>query len=192
VLKDLVFAAYEPPITLSEFNTYIGRLVSRLVRIVHQDVLTSSNQNALIFKLFGNATLIYVVIFMRKTYKHHFFNELLSSRIRTNVEEIDMLSFQLQYPEMMLWILIIGGFGSIGTDNQCWFAEVVAEACLAQGIAQMNEIAPFLTESFWTDLYQYPIYMEFWDDVTRAMKGENKTDRLVDLIASESPPTSAK
>jgi hypothetical protein len=191
-LKDLVFAAYEPPITLSEFNTYVGRLVSRLVRIVHQDVPSSSNQNALIFRLFGNAALAHVVMFMRETYMHHFFNELLSSRIRTNVEEIDMPSFQLQYPEMMLWILIMGGFGSIGTDNQWWFAKVVAEACLAQGIAHTNEIVFFLTEFFWTDLYQYPIYMEFWDDVTRAMKGENKPVRLVDLTASESPPTSAE
>lgn len=194
-LKDLVFAAYESPITPLEFNTLVGRLVVSLVRIVHQDIPTSSNQNALIFRLFGNAALAHVVMFMREIYERHFFSELLSSRIRTNVEDIDMPSFQLQYPEMMLWILIMGGFGSIGsigTDNQWWFAKVVAEACLAQGIARTNEIAFFLSEFFWTDLYHLPIYTEFWDDVATAMKGGNKPVRVVDLTASESPPASAE
>ncbi len=87
------------------------------------------------------------------TYKHSFFSKLLSSRIRTNVEKIDMLSFQLQYPEIMLWVLIMGGFGSIRTKSQKWFAKAVADACLAQGIAHTDEIALFLIEFFWIELY---------------------------------------
>jgi hypothetical protein len=191
-LKDMVFAAYESSITILEFHTYIIRLVNRLVRIVHQNILTSLNQNALIFKLFGNAALAHVVMFMRENPVHHSFNELLSARIRINVEAIDMPSFQLQYPEMILWILIMGGFGSIGTDSQWWFAKHVAKACLVQGIARTNEIAFFLIEFFWTDLYQYPIFTEFWNDVATAMKGGNKPVRVVDLTTSESPPASAE
>jgi hypothetical protein len=188
----MVFATHEFPITPLEFQTYLCRLASRLVRIVHQDVPTSSNQNAVIFRLFGNAALAHVVMFMRKTPMHHSASELLSARIRTNVQAIDVPSFQLQYPEMMLWILLMGGFGSIGTDSQWWFAKHVAEACLAQGIALTNEIGFFLTEFFWTDLYQYHIFTEFWDDVATAMKGENTVSRVVDLTTSESPPASAE
>jgi hypothetical protein len=191
-LVDMVFATHEFPITPLEFQTYLCRLASRLVRIVHQDVPTSSNQNAVIFRLFGNAALAHVVMFMRKTPMHHSASELLSARIRTNVQAIDVPSFQLQYPEMMLWILLMGGFGSIGTDSQWWFAKHVAEACLAQGIALTNEIGFFLTEFFWTDLYQYHIFTEFWDDVATAMKGENTVSRVVDLTTSELPPASAE
>jgi hypothetical protein len=172
-LKDLVFASDDTSITLLEFYSYVGRLVNRLVRIVYQDVPNSPNQNALIFRLFGNAALAHVVMFMRETPMHHSFSELLSARIRTNLETIDMPSFQLQYPEMMLWILLIGGLGSIRTDNRLWFAKLVAEACLAQGIAHTNEISFFLTEFFWTEVYQYSLYTVFWDDIAMALEAGN-------------------
>ncbi len=86
---------------------------------------------------------------------------------------------------------MIGGFGSIGTDNQWWYAKLVAESCLATGIAKTNEIAFFLTEFFWTDLYIYPVYTEFWDDVCVAVEGGNAVPRVVDELdglGSESPP----
>jgi hypothetical protein len=190
-LKDLIFASDKSTITRLEFHSYVSRLVNRLVNIVQYDIPNSLNQNALIFRLFGNAALAHVVMFMRDTPMHHSFCELLSTRIRTTLEVIDVPSFQLQYPEMMLWILVMGGFASIGTDNQWWFAKLVAEACLAQGIARTTEIAFFLTEFFWTDLYLYPMYTEFWDDVSMAVEGGNNVVRVVDLASSESSPAFA-
>jgi hypothetical protein len=50
-----------------------------------------------------------------------------------------------KYPEMFLWILIIGGLGAIKTESQWWFAQLVAKSCLATGIARTTEIAFFLT-----------------------------------------------
>jgi hypothetical protein len=192
VLKDLIFASHKSTITQLEYHAYIGRLVIRLVNIVQYDVPDSPIQNALIFRLFGNAALVHVVLFMRDAPMHHSFCELLSSRIRTTLEAINVPSFQLQYPEMMLWVLIMGGLGSIGTDDQWWFAKLVAEACLAQGIANTSEIAFFLSEFFWTDLYLYPMCSEFWDDVTMAVEGGNNPVRVIDLATSESPPAFAE
>jgi hypothetical protein len=76
----------------------------------------------------------------------------------------------------------MGGFGSIGTENKWWYAKLVAESCLATGIAKTTEIAFFLTEFFWTDLYLYPIYTEFWDDVVVAVEGGHTMSRLVDEL----------
>jgi hypothetical protein len=190
-LKDLIFASHKSTITRLEFHSYVGRLVCRLANIVQYDIPYSPNQNALIFRLFGNAALAHIVMFMRDAPMHHSFCELLSSRIRATLEIIDIPSFQLQYPEMMLWILLMGGFGSVGTENQWWFAKLVAEACLAQGIARKTEIAFFLTEFFWTDLYLYPMHTEFWDDISTAIEGGDKAVRVVDLASSESPPAFA-
>jgi hypothetical protein len=92
---------------------------------------------------------------------------------------------------MMLWILLMGGLGSIGTDNQWWYAKLVAESCIATGIAKTTEIAFFLTEFFWTDLYLCPIYTEFWDDIAVIVEGGNTVATVVDeldLASSESPP----
>lgn len=187
-LNDLRFTSQKSTITRMEYNTYVGRLVVRLVNIVQYDVPDSPNTNALIFKLFGNAALVHVVLFMRIAPMHHSFSELLSARMRKTLEMVDVPAFQLQYPEMMLWILLMGGLGSIGTKDQWWYARLVADACLAQGIARTNEIMFFLAEFLWTDLYLFPFCTDFWEDVAMAVQGEHSPTRVIDLRRSESPP----
>lgn len=189
--KDLISASQLPAITRVEFHSYTGRLVGRLINIVQHEIPDSPNQNALIFRLFGNAALAHVVMFLRDNPVGHPFSELLSTRIRASLEMIDIPTFQLRYPEMMLWILIMGGLGAIGTDNQWWFAKLVAEMCHTTGIARTTEISFFLMEFFWTDLYLYPTYTEFWNDVAENVEGGNTVARVVDeldLASSESPP----
>jgi hypothetical protein len=189
--KDLNPTSPKPAMTRGEFYSCAGQLVSRLINIVQYETPESPNQNALIYKLFGNAALAHIIMFLRDNPLRHSFAELLSARIRTSLELINVPSFQLQYPEMMLWILIMGGFGAIETDNQWWYAKLVAESCVATGIARTAEIAFFLTEFFWTDLYLCPVYKEFWDDVAVVVEGGNSISRVVDeldLANSESPP----
>lgn len=188
--KDLISASQKRTIRRLEFHSCTGRLVRRLIDIVQHEIPDSSNENALIFRLFGNAALAHVVMFLRDNPLGHPFSELLSARIRASLEVIDIPTFQLRYPEMMLWILMMGGLGAIGTDNQWWFAKLVAEMCHSSGIARTTEIAFFLTEFFWTDLYLYPTYKEFWDDVAVAVEGGNGAPRVVDELdipGSESP-----
>ncbi len=48
----------------------------------------------------------------------------------------------------------------------------------------MTEIAFFLTEFFWTDLYLYPVFSEFWVDVPNTMDVENSVARIIHELDS--------
>ncbi|KAE9364208.1 hypothetical protein N431DRAFT_431140 [Stipitochalara longipes BDJ] len=184
-MKDLTATFEKPPkLSWKELFSHIGRLVGRLLNIVHHDLPPSRNQNDKIYALFGNAALSHIVMFLRSKPLHQSFSELFSERIRGTLEIVDLPTFQMQYPEMMLWILIIGGMGAIHTKSQWWFAQLVAESCLAIGIVTTAEIAFFLTEFFWTDLYLDPVFMEFWDDVATALEVVNNMESVVDELDS--------
>jgi len=95
--KDMT-ATFENPPTLDwkELYSHIGRIVGRLLAIVHYDLPPSRNQNGQIYALFGNAALSHIVMFLRGRPLRHSFSELLSGRIRATIEVIDLPSFQMQ------------------------------------------------------------------------------------------------
>jgi hypothetical protein len=66
---------------------------------------------------------------------------------------------------MMLWIIMIGGMASVGTVDQVWFTNVLADSRSAAGIVGTGELALSLTDFLWNDFYVGPIFEEFWDDV---------------------------
>jgi hypothetical protein len=173
-----------PKLGWKELFSHISRFVNRFLGIVHYDLPPSRNQNDQIYALFGNAALSHIVMFLRGKPLRHSFSVLLSERIRAGLEMADLPSFQMQYPEMMLWILIIGGLGAVKTQSQWWFAQLVAESCLATGIARTSEISFFLEEFFWTDQYIHPTFTEFWDDVAIALEVDNSEGTVVDELES--------
>ena len=63
---------------------------------------------------------------------------------------------------------MIGGIGGVGTPDQRWFAETLADACHAAGMRARTEIASTLANFLWTDQYLGSVSVEFWDDVMRA------------------------
>jgi hypothetical protein len=92
----------------------------------------------------------------------------------------------MQYPEMMLWVLIMGGLGGIGTPSRGWFANLVAEVCSVSGLRGGNEVAFTLAEFLWSELYRSPVTMGFWNDVAVA-QGINEgyeVRRLTDHVAA--------
>ena len=155
-------------ITKEEFESYTDQLMHQLINIVQYKVPESPNQNALIFGLFGHAALAHVTTFICNPARRGSVLELMSTRIRASLEVIDVRSFQVAYPEMMLWIIMVGGLAGTGTDNQGWFAELLSESCLAAGINRMAELALFLSEFLWSGSYLGPVCKEFWDDVAAA------------------------
>lgn len=94
--KDLISASLKPAIPRAEFYSYTGQLVGRLINIVQYDIPDSPNHNGLIYRLFGNAALAHIVMFLRDHPLRHSFAELLSARIRKSLEMINIPSFQLQ------------------------------------------------------------------------------------------------
>jgi hypothetical protein len=125
--------------TFEWLRGYPDPLVHRLIALAQYQLPQSPNQNnAIIYKLFGNAGLAHIVMLTRNGPPWVYIPKLISSRIRTMSTRIRTCleetycprPLQEAYPEMLLWIIMMGGLGSIGTEEQEWFSELLAEFCL--------------------------------------------------------------
>lgn len=163
--------------TFEWLRGYPDPLVHRLIALAQYQLPQSPNQNnAVIYKLFGNAGLAHIAMLTRNGPPWAYVPKLISSRVRTMStrirtcpEETNCLRpLQEVYPEMLLWIIMMGGLGSIGTEEQEWFSELLAELCFATDIVGTAELAMFLKEFLWSDFYLDHSFKEFWDAVAVA------------------------
>jgi hypothetical protein len=172
-----------------EFVSYsdmVERLERRVIALLQSEVLKSPGQNVSIFLLFGNAALLHIYMFMRDFPRGLPFFHLIAARLRTSIEGADMAYLHMDYPEMMLWILMMGGLGSTGTPNRGWYANLMAKACMAAGLRGGNGIAYALAEFLWSELYRSPVTIGFWNDVARVqgMDGGYDVRKLTDHISA--------
>ncbi|KAH7363780.1 hypothetical protein BKA65DRAFT_545694 [Rhexocercosporidium sp. MPI-PUGE-AT-0058] len=172
------------PTPVFQYKGQLERLERRSLALV-LSASDSSNQNLVIYQLFGNAALIHALLFMRDSPASVPLARLLSDRIQRALEAVDLQIYLLQYPEMILWILIMGGFGATGTATQQNFAVILAESCLALGVVGGSEIASMVGEFLWYDLYCSPMTMAFWNSVAIEQGGGVQitvVDRLPKLV----------
>lgn len=147
-----------------EFLSYSDmaeRLERRVIALVQSGVFKSPKQNGSIFVLFGNAALFHVYMFMRDLPRGLPFSNLIATRLRTSLEAADLEYLHKEYPEMMLWILMMGGLGSSSTANREWYAKLLAQACIASGLRGGNAIASALADFLWSELYRSPVTIGF-------------------------------
>jgi hypothetical protein len=164
--------AQKSTVSKEEFDLYAEQLMHRLIDILQNKALESPNQNALIFRLFGDAALAHVTNFICTPARRGSVLELMSIRLRASLEVTNIRSFQIAYPEMMLWIIMVGGLLANGTPNHNWFARLLSDSCLAAGINKVDELRLVLSEFLWSDLYLHPVCKSFWDDVAAAQAME--------------------
>jgi hypothetical protein len=107
-LKDMVIH-FRKKVEVMSYSDMFERLERRIIAVVQSEVLKSGDQNSSIFVVFGNAALIHIYMFMRDIPRGLPFFHLLSARIRTTIEAADLAHLHREYPEMMLWILMMGG-----------------------------------------------------------------------------------
>lgn len=172
---------------IDSYSDTLEYLERQVVAILHSEDLTLSGQNTSILRLFATAFILHIYIFMRDLPRGLPFFYVLAGRLRDELEFLDIEALLVPYPEMLLWILIMGGVGAIGSSNKAWFAKVLAESCLALGIRGGNEIAFTLKEFFWSELYRSPVTAPFWNDVARAqgMTGGYEVYRLTDRVSAQ-------
>jgi hypothetical protein len=174
-------------ITETEFESlrsYTNQLIHRLIALVQHKLPESSSRNASVYRLFGNAALTHIVIFSHFGPPLVCVPRLMSTRIRTNLETISIRSFQIEYPDMILWAITMGGLASIGTVDQEWFVKLLAESCCAAGIAGTAELAISLREFLWSDFYLDSTFKEFWNEVemAQARRAVDETGGMVDEL----------
>jgi len=156
-------------------------LERRLVKLIQEPCLTSPIQELAIYKLFGYAALQHSLAFIHDQFGLPLLG-LQSDRMREVLEAVDVSSLAILYPEMMLWILVMGGIGGFGSSRRIWWANRVAKLCFAFEIKGVSEITARLAQFFWTELYLSPATETFWADVAAAqgIAGGYKLRRLGD------------
>jgi len=153
------------------YSDIVERLIRRVIALLQSEALESPKHNVSIFVLFGNAALLHMYMFMRDTPREYPFCNLITTRLRTSIEAgPDLAYVQKEYPEMLLWILIMGGLGSSNKADRQWYAKLLAQACITSGLRGGNAIAYMLGEFLWSELYRSPVTIGFWNDVTRAAR----------------------
>lgn len=162
-------------ITKPEFQAYTDHLIRRFINIIQSPALESSGSNALIFKLLAYAALAHLMTFLSTPSRRGSVLQLMSTRIREILEVVNVPAFQLAYPEMILWILVVGGLSSHYTDYQDFFVRLLADSCLAAGIRNVvDELPTMLADFVWSFIYfsdMPPVSEGFWHHVQLAQMG---------------------
>ncbi|KAL2072879.1 hypothetical protein VTL71DRAFT_12222 [Oculimacula yallundae] len=166
------------PTQVFQYKGQLERLERRSLALV-LSTSESADRNLVIYQLFGNASLIHALLFMRDSPASIPLSRLLSERIRTALDAIDLQAYLLQYPEMILWILIMGGLGALGTSTLNHFAAILADSCLALGLVGGSEISFMLADFLWFDAYCSPMTMAFWN-VVATEQGSATQNTVVD------------
>lgn len=108
-VKEAVSCRLEAKVSMESYTDITDALTRRVIRLFASDELQSKDSNpanTAIFKLFGNAVVIHIYLFLRDLPRGLPFLHLLSNRIRGLLETQDIQRLHVQYPEMMLWIFI--------------------------------------------------------------------------------------
>ncbi|KAH8782098.1 hypothetical protein BGZ57DRAFT_852885 [Hyaloscypha finlandica] len=158
------------------WSDMVERIERRVVALLLSEVVRSGKPRLSIFILFANAIIFHINMFMRDLPRVLPLYNLLSGRLRVNLESVDLVYLHKEYPEMVLWILLMGGLGSSGTPNSLWYAKLFAEICISSGLRGGNAISHALAGFLWTELYRTPVTIGFWSDVARAQGIEGGYD----------------
>jgi len=171
-------------IRMDQFEAYINMLESlerRIVYMVQNPALQILTQDLAIYKLFAYAALLHTLAFLHDQIGVPLLR-LQADRMRNSLESVDITMLKIQYPEMMLWIFVMGGIG--GPDPQ-WWAYHVADLCLSLNVTGGNEIALKLGDFLWMELYRSPATVSFWTDVAAAqgLDGAYEVRKVPDHIS---------
>jgi hypothetical protein len=104
-----------------------------------------------------------------------------------------MRLFKTQFPEFMMWILIMGGLSGSPSMERVWFANHVACFCQQLGICSGNQINSLLDSFLWSELYRSPVTQRFWTSVAKAQGSVEGYEILrmtdcVSLVYFNAPP----
>jgi hypothetical protein len=157
-----------PKPDFSSSITSIECLQRRVIILVQSKYLESPDPVMLIYRLFCNAALIHIIMFIRESPLRLRICPILSVRIKDDMQSADWQSIQREFPQMVSWAILMGGLGCIGTEDRQWFTNTLVDTCRESTMRGPDAIEAALSEFLWSDLYRSPIAAEFWDAMALA------------------------
>lgn len=179
-LKEVTSRLSKPPEILS-YSDMVERLERRTVNILQSAPLKlGPNPDTAILLLFGNAALLHIYTFMREMPLGISFLSTLSQRVRHTISSLPsgvLNELQNLYPELCLWIYIMAGIGTIGTEDRIYFARLARDFCEGIEASGVDGVEGFLREWMWCEAYTGACTEAFWVD----FRGDGDIGEVVDV-----------
>lgn len=191
-VKEKRSAGCADKLDIENYSETLNLLERRIILVSQSPQLSPPNVTNSIYHLFSNALLLHIIIFLRDSVRGLPLLHLLSSRIRSQVSRLGLLSLSSlynQYPELILWILMLAGIGGMDSEkgNGRFFAGVLATFCKLDGIEELEGLKEKLGGFLWMELYRTPFSADFWWWVVqeRGFEGGWETRRLTDELVGQ-------
>ncbi|KAK0119237.1 hypothetical protein ONS96_012298 [Cadophora gregata f. sp. sojae] len=195
-LKEMTSRLSQPPEILA-YSDMVERLERRTVAILQSATLISSSPDTAILVLFANATSLHIYMFMRDMPLGISFLGTLAQRIRRALSSLTLSErdhLQTLYPEMCLWVYLMGGIGGLATDERIYFADLTKRICKTMALrggegdadVDMNDAEKCLGEWLWCEGYKGASTEGFWVEFTSA--GLSVEDVDGELLTEEQTP----
>ncbi|MCJ1322626.1 hypothetical protein MMC15_007975 [Xylographa vitiligo] len=94
----------------------------------------------------------------------------LVQRLHSSLLELpDLSSAWSMVPELLLWVLFVGGIATIVPQERTWFVEALVEPCTTLGVRTWNTASGILRRFFWIDKVDDSQEFGLWQEVLVAM-----------------------
>lgn len=137
---------------------------------------SDSDSDDLIYRLFGSASLIHVLLFLRDSPSSIPLCWLLSRRIKEALRPDNIRSLVTQFPEMMGWILLMAGAGSMGAEHSEFCVGLFVQVITRFGFRTASQLESAMGAFMWFDAYGGEDTAGFWERVA-AVKKTTLVDR---------------
>jgi hypothetical protein len=167
------------------YSDAVDCLDLRLLPLIQLKPVSGQRESQFIFKLFGYAAHAHIYLFLRESSKDLSFCHLLSKRLQTILQAINRERLEIHYPEMMIWVYIMGGLSGDPASEKSWFAKCLVDMCVQKSIYGVDQLSYLLEEFLWSELYRSPVTGRFWEKVSKYqnVEGGYEVRRLPDFIS---------
>lgn len=82
--------------------------------------------------------------------------------LRDSYEEMSELA-----PDLLFWVLFMGGYASRGLECHGWFLEGLVECAVSRGVSSWDKACGVLERFFFVQRVTEEPWRGFWDDVMK-------------------------
>jgi hypothetical protein len=113
------------------FSNKMDTIEREVIELMQSEFFKTSNPGTAFVKAFLDSAFTYIYMFLRDIPKVSPLFRLLTTRVQASLEDIDLRSASESFPDLLLWMLMVGDTSSPG---RVWFAHRLKELCVFQNL----------------------------------------------------------
>ena len=134
-----------------------------------------TSDRAYVFEAQRLAGLIYLNLVLRGCSPAGALLRALKAKLVSIIDFTKSLAYTECRPRMVVWIYFIGGFLSLGDQEEKWFAEKIAKTMRDAKIQTWAQVEQALRDVLWVDTLRTKTCKYLWQQVEKIQAGESDT-----------------